>query len=434
MKFKIKRTLFNNYIILLLYIIVSGIVLLISDNPFVDIFSIILLAFGAAKIVKYDLSHPYVWYSVFFTLYSISYPILYLLNDTYDINIYTKNLMFSQWLALSIFLITISPKKINYGNLKELNISILTNKIIYILISLILFITIFRLTRFPYSNKNELFSSNDLIINIGFKVVLVFLVIYSIELSNFAVKNFKLDIKLTIYTFFVVFLMFLFSGERDLPLRVILITFYIDYILVKNKKNNKRTILIAIIALLLVPLLAKYKYYGVTKQITTSNDNIIISLLKSEFASASKNLQIVLLDSSSCSKFKGMTFVYDIARAFGLDEIFNLKKFSSLEWFNTTYFNFGRSGQGFTMVGEGYVNFGYIGIVLIFLIIGLLLRLIYQKSNKNLYFFVFYILSIPIFIYSIRADFASIISPLIKYNLLSILVIFLIEKMDKINK
>lgn len=422
-----KRNIFL-YVKLILYIVFSGFILFISNNVVCDIIAFVILVFGSISVVKCDLAHPYVWYSFVFMLYSISYPILYINNMTYDVYTYTKSLMFSQWLALVIFLLVVTPAKTDYSKLKETKTNIIPSKIFLIISSLVLVITIFEILTGGYSHKSEIYESGSILVFIGFRVVLIFLIIYAINLSIYALKENRIDRQMTTYVFIIVFLMFFFSGERDLIIRFFIILYFIYYVLIKKSKLSKEVFLLGLFSLCLIPILSKYKYFGLTGEKTSTDMNFFFKFLTSDFASASKNMQILLLDEGAKGRFSGYTFLSAILRVFGLEKLPRVEMISSLQWFNDTYFGPARAGQGFTIVGDGYVNFGYIGIALLFAFIGIIVKKLYSKSNKGVYYFVFYILSIPIFMYSIRADLANILVPLIKQNLLIILLFrFIIE-------
>lgn len=428
MKLKINKKTIFLYSKLFLYILISGFVLFISKNVIYDILAFIILVCGAIKIVKYDIAHPYVWYSFTFMLYSISYPILYINDLTYDIQIYTKSLMFSQWLSLVTFLIVVSPIRIDYLQLWKIRERIISSKKLQALLSLIIFITIFEILRGDFNNKSEIYASNSMIIFIGFRAALVFLAIYTINLSIVALEKSKIDVKMSVYVFITIFLLFFFSGERDLIIRYFIILLFIYYIIIQKTKISKEIILMGLFSLTLIPILGDFKYFGLTGQKSIGNVNFFFNLLSSEFGSASKNMQILLLDKNSQGIFKGYTFFSAILRTFNLDKLLNIDVVSSVQWFNDNYFMPGRAGQGFTIVGDGFINFGYAGIIIIFLLIGIMIKIIYLQSNKGIYKFVFYILSIPIFMYSIRADLNNILSSLIKQDLLVIIFVKFLSK------
>lgn len=412
-----KKDIFSCFL-LMVYAVISGILLIISSNIIVDMIAFIILVFGAMSIVKFDIAHPYVWFSFVFMIYSISYPILYLNGETYDVYTYTSSLMYAQWLALLSFLAAVGPSKIDYWKLQKIKTKVISNRIFSVLITLILTGAVFEFATGGYTHKGDIYSESSFVAFIVFRAALIYLLLYAINLTNSALRNNKLNYKESILTFSVIFLLVFFSGERDLLIRFFVILLFIYYIIVEKSKITKEIILLGSTGLALIPILAKYKYFGLTGEKTQSNVNFMLTFLQSDFGSASKNLQILLLDDRAKAFFKGKTFISSIIRSFNLEKLFNMEMISSGGWYNDRYFAAGRAGQGFTLVGDGYVNFGYLGIVVLFISIGFLIKIIYINSNKGVYSFVFYILSIPIFMYSIRADLANIISPLIKQNLL----------------
>lgn len=433
-----KKIILIKYVQLLFYTLLSGLFLLLSNNVVGDIIAFIILVFGAMSIVRFDLAHPYVWFSFVFMLYSISYPIFYLNGILYDVYLYTKSLMFSQWLALLIFLFVVGPIKVYYSKLKKPNMKFISSKIFLTLTSIILMISIIQIITGGYSHKNDIYEGSAFVSSIGFRAALVFLILYAINLSKFALEKNKIDKKLSFYVFINIFLLVFFSGERDLIIRFFVITLFIYYIIVKKSKLSKEIIILGVVSLSLIPILAKFKYFGLTGETTESELNFFLSFLSSDFLSASKNLQILLLDESANGIFLGATFVSAFIRALNLDVFLGMKSISAGGWYNDKYFAEGRSGQGFTIVGDGFVNFGYLGIIVLFIFIGILVKFLYKRSNKGIYSFVFYILSIPVFMYSIRADLTNILSPLIQQNLLTIFVLKLLleilYKPESINK
>ena len=404
-------------------------VLLFSNSPIFHIVGFGILVFGAMRIVRFDLAHPYVWYSFVFMMYSIGYPVLYIYGMTYDVYVYTKSLMFSQWLALVVFLLVLSPVKTDYSKLYGKKGKIISSKPIMILASIALVLTLFEISTGNYSHKSEIYAEGSATVSIGFRMVLVFLVLFAVNSTLYGLAKSKLDIKMTLYAVGMISLLVFFSGERDLIIRLLVILLFIYYVIVSKSKLTKEVVILGIISLAFLPFLTKYKYYGLTGQKSPANNNIILDFLTSDFVSASKNMQILLLDQSSKGRFRGITWLFSILRALNIDKLLNISLLSPLGWYNDTYFAVGRAGQGFTLVGDGYVNFGYIGVVILFAFVGLIAKILYSRSNKGVYSFALYITSIPVFMYSIRADLANLLSPLINHNLL---VVFGLQVLLKI--
>jgi oligosaccharide repeat unit polymerase len=412
-----------SYLKLLICISVSGFVLLVSDGVLSHVIALGILVFGAMRIARFDLAHPYVWYSFVFMLYAIGYPILYSYGLTYDIHIYTKELMFSQWLALVVFLIAVSPAHVDYSNLHCLRTTVVSSKPIMGLASLVLLATALEISTGGYSHKGEIYSSGGTIVSMGFRVALVFLMLYAVNLTIQGLLEKKLDMSLFLGTFGITGLITFFSGERDLLIRFSVISLFVYHIVINKGKFTRKTLALGLGGLVLVPLLKKYKYFGLSGQTSAMSGSLVVDFFTSDFVSASKNMQTLLLDVNAKGTFAGATWLSTFVRLFGLDVFFSENVVSAANWYNMTYFPAGRAGQGFTLVGDGYVNFGYAGIVILFLSLGMLVGFLFRRSRKGVYSFVYYVMSIPVFMYSVRADLANVLLPLIRQNLIIILLL-----------
>lgn len=428
MSLLIPKKVLINYSKLFFLIVLSALILQVSNNVFMDILAFIFLTVGAMSIVGFDLAHPYVWYSFVFMIYSISYPILYINGVLNDVYVYTDTLIISQWLALVTFLIVVTPHKIKYSKLKPTNNLIFTNDILLFAISIFLLLVILEISINGYEHKSEIYSEASMFTFIGFRLALVLIILFAFTMSQFALKNNKVNKKIAVYVVLLMFLLFFFSGERDLLIRTLVVFLFIYHILVKDNKLSKEIILIGIVSLLLIPLMQQFKYFGLTGETNDTKHNFLIELLLSEFSSASKNLQILLLDHTVNGVFEGATFVSATIRALNIENLFNINILSSNAWFNNKYFELERAGQGFTLVGDGYINYGYLGIIILFIFIGILVRILYALSNKNIFYFVLYIVSIPILMYATRADFANVLTQIFNQNVLIVFILSLVIK------
>jgi oligosaccharide repeat unit polymerase len=91
---------------------------------------------------------------------------------------------------------------------------------------------------------------------------------------------------------------------------------------------------------------------------------------------------------------------------------------SAGNWYNTVYrfdHNFtGNSGWGFSLVAEGYLVGGALGVVLVMGLVGAFTQALYALRTRSDYFFAFYVLALPTIVYCIRADLANLLSQTIK--------------------
>src|SRR5690625_3637714 len=335
--------------------------------------------------------------------------------------------MILQWLAYAVFFIFVSSSRIQkYETQKMYNIHPINRYIIVIAI-LIILVTISYLASLGNIKKTDI--EETFIVFIGFRMGLILLVIYSIELINYINLKSKKIFYLIIVVFLTMFLLFLYSGERDFLYRFFIITFITIFAFSSKKNRLKMYISIPFVGLLL-PLINKIKFLGLRGEISSDKENIIESILMSDFHAASRNLQTLINYKDSWDFFYGYTFLMDILNAFKLSFL-NHDNFATIRWYNERFFAEERAGQGFTIVGEGYINFGYLGVIVLFIFLSLIINLLYKNSNKNIYNFIIYVYSIPIFMYATRADLANIISPMLNYILITIIILWIINNFSK---
>lgn len=414
------------YLMLISFILLSGILVLFSSDPVYQIYGMVLLCIGAIIISGFDLIHPYFWYSTIFTLYSISYPILYI-NEKNTLYGLSNQLMIMQWLALVVFLIIVTPTKVSRLTTLNFRRVSLLNKRLYQFLSILIVLSVINITRSGFSTKLDIYESGNIINIIAFRAVLLLIILYIYRLTEKFLFNNQIDTGLIIKTGIVIMLMVIFSGERDILFRYVVITGLILYYF-KIIKNIHLPLLIPV-AVIAMPLTHVYKYYfldGTTRVSSLdANTNIFFEFLSGEFVTASRNLQVLINNSSMTEGlYNGYTILNATLRTLFLDTDFSL-----ISWYNDTFFpQLTKTGYGFTLVGEGYVNWGYWGIVIVISIFGLFIKLLYKKSNKNIYYFTIYIYTIPIYMYSIRADLTNIFSPFVKQLLFSMLLIYIFNR------
>jgi hypothetical protein len=156
---------------------------------------------------------------------------------------------------------------------------------------------------------------------------------------------------------------------------------------------------------------------------TIDYSGLIEFIFNSEFSSGSRNLSLILLNGQSYSSTD--TILPGILKGLGLEKLMWFVSDNKLQsgniWFNETYRFFenssGQSGWGFSLIADGFINFNIYGVILIYLFIGLIIVFFYRLAFRNIWFMSYYIFLAFTIIYSLRADIANLISPLLWHGI-----------------
>lgn len=389
------------------------------------ILGLTLLTFTSLSISKLDIMHPNTWFVPIFYLYSVSVPLLVAIGDMAYVS-HLRETMFIEMVAMLTFIVVMGqPKKNN----KKINTKPLFN-IGHVLYPI--YLAAFGLTaisviyvyfsgltsKYAISLDNSIFSSFSAFFSI---YVLAFVFILA---RNLIVKE-KIPKAFIFFNLAYATLVVVILGERDIVLRVAIASIFLVHILYKPLK--KRTIvIIGSLLLMSIPLMFRVKNLFVSDRGVLETDMGFMSqLLSSEFNAASRNLQIVVENKGLWDYFYGQTYVWDFMRAF-----FNGTQSATL-WFHEKFFPdmIARgAGNGFTIVGEGYINFGIFGVVMLFAVIAMFIKFLYKKSQKNVIWLAVYILTLPIMVYMIRADFTTLLAQVSKHIILPIVIIFIVKE------
>lgn len=156
-------------------------------------------------------------------------------------------------------------------------------------------------------------------------------------------------------------------------------------------------------------------------------DNIIHSIFAAEFESAATNLQVVLNHSSSTNGMLGFKqILYDVAGGFFSDIQSTGSLFHQMYYSNSRYVQY-----GFSLVGEGYFIAGALGVVILFIFVGLIIKFFFLYHRQNIYTVASYFYFITLVIYSIRGDFSVITAGLVKQIGFVVIILYVFEKLSK---
>ncbi|TBU74535.1 O-antigen polysaccharide polymerase Wzy [Phytopseudomonas daroniae] len=141
-----------------------------------------------------------------------------------------------------------------------------------------------------------------------------------------------------------------------------------------------------------------------------------------EFISASRNIYMLI---ENGVEHAYSFFWSDIARAFvpfGANYGFE----STGSWYNNTYrvengFS-GTAGWGFSLIAQGYLIDGYVGVALVMGIVSSVLHYFYARRGLSSLWMIFYVMTLSTAIYCIRSDLANFLSQTFKVGGLCIVV------------
>lgn len=399
------------------------------DNVFYHICIIWALAVLAMYLVNFDLLHPYCWFSGSFALYSSAYAIICYYYPFDSIGYKTDNLLLSL-VAMSSFLLTIGCRIVDNTNVTSFYISEDENnvkkiKLLLKIIALIMLVSEFQLLGTDYSHKNEMLADRNIFFLIGAYGARFFSFYFIIDTILSYKKSLKKVLPGIIFYSIIILLFSLFTGERDAIFRHILIMVLVLW----SMKIIGRFELLYIIptGIIGMILISYFKYYFVsgvvaeTYSLTTGD--ILYSFLNADFAENGRNIQVLINQLWTNGSQNYFLFITDMFTPFFPSNTF----FNVAEWFNDTFYA-GSYSRAFSLVGEGYLIGGYLGVIILFVLNGCLVKFIYNNCNKNIWWFASYIYIITLVIMSFRSSLGTIFIGLFRIIGVALLFAFFVKR------
>jgi len=211
----------------------------------------------------------------------------------------------------------------------------------------------------------------------------------------------------------------LIASQRSDIFRTLWVTLLLMYVLNPHFKRT-RVAAIAVGILFLVPVAQELRSSLVAgRRIASAQGSSRVStMLNSEFVSASQNLPLVLVNWAD-TRFYGQTLWWDILITGRPTFLFPERSTESItNQFNIQFYRevfASGGGQGFTLVGEGYANFGPLGVVLWFTLVGLFVKVLYARTSKSFLNVIAYIMASSVLMIATRGDMSIIMSQCTKH-------------------
>lgn len=416
------------YFILGISVTISGAVLFWFDSLWWKVTALAIPSFTAFLLGRLELLHPYTWYIPPFFLYSASVPSLVAAGVRPDRGSLHETAV-TQWIALAVFLFAVGARHRPSTRLyrKPLPPVHTSSTIIYGTFFGLSGLYMFGIWSLGLTTKYAIAASSSpfLRLNAAFSLMtFAFAVLLADAFSRRSIPWW-----LIASTLGWIAIAFVYSGERALLFRVLWVVLFLFHALYRRLSAGELTA-VAACGLLLVSFLAHYKATHLEEEdmrVSATSPTIDAAFVTSiifpdEFVTASENLQ-TLIEGSPWPPFFGETLWWDLRQTLLVGvrvgpaptSVYNNHFFPEVVERG--------GGRGFTLVGEGYMNFRLAGAALWYLLLGLFVRFLYRKSARNTMWLVIYIMMMPIIVYATRADFSNIISPFAKHMLLPAIVI-----------
>ncbi|WP_158232319.1 O-antigen polymerase [Sporosarcina sp. P1] len=418
-----KNGLFLEITLICFGVVISLISFIFGHDVWGGVSALAILVIVAIYRANLNLIHPLTWFPSIFFLYSIAYPVLVELGEYPPTN-FLKETLFLEWIALLTFILVFGKPKnriVCYDDQSITNIKIIAFPL-YIVSFALTAIYIFSVYSRGLTSKYAISLDQSFLKNLTLFFP-IFILCFILLLSyNFIVKK-EMPKMLIAFTIGYTIIALLVLGERDLVLKVLLCILFLTHILYK-RISRRKLMIIGILGLYLVPFLGGFKNFAVKEAVVAEErKSLVVDILTSEFSAASKNISELLNQPNLWEPFYGKTFLWDLQVVLGIGV-------SPGAWYNNTFFPelIARGGgNGFTIVGEGYINFGTFGVILVFSFLAMILKFVYLKSSGNIIWLTIYIASLPIFIYMIRGDLATLLTQVSKQIILPLIIIFILK-------
>jgi oligosaccharide repeat unit polymerase len=392
----------------------------ISEDHYAFLLISMILSFAFILKSKFDITNPDFWFVIAINVYHLSVFMLDFIGYRVVENKYELTLVnFLSLLGYFTASIVLAKKKTIFVNLPD-NISI-SQGVIKTFLLLLFLLTITVPLSFLLSGATNKADFDNQFGSVFSFFNLIFALYILKRKEN---KLISLHIILPMIYLFITSLLL---GERDVFFSFMLLIIFFAYRRLNVSKVKLFSICFLLIAL--IPILGQFKNFFTRADLTNVEQVPIgISLLNGEFRSAGYNINYIL--GQDVELKYGESLINDFFRVIVPRFLYSVE--NSVSWYNNKYHPHivaqGR-GYGFSLAAEGYVNFGFFGVYLWFLLAGSLIVTLYNKSYQSTFYLAIYLIMLPIFIYAIRGDFSTIFSPLLKQIIMPYITIYLFYRL-----
>ncbi|CAM3562823.1 O-antigen polymerase [Erysipelothrix urinaevulpis] len=409
-------------------IIIIGILTYLTSSPVFHVVLILGFLLYIMVIYDFEITHPLVWFSGFYIMYSYGYTMIHILEQDSLYGYTNENSLYSLAGLLAYFLfISYKSEKKSYlavddDSYGENTIKQKLLKIIIIIASLFIIMGSLYVSRFDFNRKAELVGEANLIFRLTTyltRYVALFITLYILKDKE------KMHLPLVLFSGFSVILFSFVTAERDAIFRFVLLIFIAYF--VSGRLNKKMLLFYFLIGFLFIIFMSNMKYFFISGEISQhSEKSFLVRLLYGDFYAPGENMQLLINNSWTKSSVGYSHIFLEVITPFIMMKNMNLSL-----WFHDTFYAGSHWSRAFTLIGQGYVVGGYFGVILIFSIVGALVNYLFKKSKKSLYWLVIYLYSIANISSSFRGTLYGIIDNTIKVPLIGIGALILIDRLSR---
>lgn len=393
--------------------------------PEVHLIVIWLIALLACGIVRFDLIHPYCWFSLTFALYNTAYTILYVCNYDRTAGYSSMNAVYTLT-AMVVVLMVVTPVKVRKEASFQKNVITnftINNWAFYLLAGLSVLFAVILQAR-GYTGKKAMQAANDICYTLGVHVVRWMMVMMLIQVCTYKCGSWRKNIKYFGISTTAALFLGLFTGERDIIFRAVLVCVFVMFYFGIIRKGH----LVAMVpaGVLLMNASVYFKYFFLNGVINTRNretGGVLYQFLMTDFYATGRNTQY-LLNAEWTKGFFGMKlFFNELLRGIVPSPAY----INPSTWYNYEVYPGSFKGQAFSLVGFGHVIAGIAGVVFVFVLLGLFIRYAYRNHKNSMYTLVFYLYSVSIVMGCYRQTLNTVVNMSIKGALIGILMSKLIS-------
>lgn len=206
------------------------------------------------------------------------------------------------------------------------------------------------------------------------------------------------------------------SGGRMLLIKFVVAVLLV-YMDIRNRREpNLRALIIAYLVgacvFISLPFLQYLKYTAIRGDFVFSFD--AWELIALEFQSMSFNLYHVLAEGLENIFDIGDTLLMDLSNILS-SNLLNVGNPENISvWYNDNVWSELTVGRGFSLVAEGYLNGGFAGVFVVYLVLGAITRYVYINRARSLVWLVFWANYVPTLLYAQRQDLSLYVSVSLK--------------------